>query len=837
MSSPTSFPLRTRTAVQALLQNTRILGRTEVKEATVSLEDIAAGHTAALEAMNLASLTAEDGSFVHRNVIWLCSRRAAKSTSIMALMALDASMRDGVQIYFGKTKPAVKLSIWSRIWKPLCKKYYDGKCVHNESSMVTTFTTGAVVAFTGTDDQGHIDTYLGNKFRRVVIDECFPAGTMIDGRPIESIQVGEFVSCVDHLTGETVKRRVVRRFQKTTTKSLCVLRLSNGNTLTCTPDHPVFVRGKGYRHASKTEPGDMLLVRSEFSVHREAGAREEVLHERPSTRVVESPRSHPVRKERRRPRQHQARHDASQPHAFIVRAEKGFFDPPGDEAQAEDPGREWAWSDGSREGAGDCADRVGAELRREHGYGPAQVRLDLPDLLQAGSGGPEVEDLYRGRWSKPLLPGAPSSRSEEREVLAWHRVEGLSRVEPGSSEGTAVYNLEVEGAHTYFANDVLVHNCQSQSPSVLNPLVDVILPPALGENVGGQLLLAGTIPEVPAGKFYDLWVSGEGWLKRNWNRFANPHLGTVEHQMGRLQEFLTTSGRSIEDPLIRRDWFGEFVFDVAATAYRYDLKRNGYIPEEPEWVEKFLEQYTGDPMFAHFHRTMKPADGTARHGLMAAKPWPGIEVFACAIDPGASDRFSISVVGWGSGTPNVQHVLEFSSKRKAGLSWAHLDPLRRKIQEMYAPSWWFYDAGGSKVVLDTFIGDTGLPALLPAPKSGLKGQVERVASLQVMGLDKTMIGSATEEDYQKARWDPDARAKLQWRWSSQWHPDPAESKRYAMGAYFELFEPAPDEKTAEQIEREKHELTVRRQQAARSGNVLDEDLDAAYAAEEETQWD
>ncbi len=546
MNHPAPSPLRTRTAVQALLQNTRILGRTEVREAVISLEDVAAGHAKALEAMALAAQLQPDGSFVHRNVIWLCSRRAAKSTSIMALMAHDASIRDGVQIYFGKAKPAVKLSIWTRIWKPLCDRFYKGKCVHSET-MVTTFTTGAVVAFTGTDDQGHIETYLGNKFRRVVIDEC-----------------------------------------------------------------------------------------------------------------------------------------------------------------------------------------------------------------------------------------------------------------------------------------------QSQSPSVLNPLVDVILPPAISDS-GGQLLLAGTIPEVPAGKFYDLWISGEGWLKRNWNRFDNPHLGTVEHQMVRLHEFLKTSGRSIDDPLIRRDWYGEFIFDVTATAHRYDVKRNGYIPEEPEWVQQFLDEYSGDPFFAHFHRTLKPTDGTARHGLMVAKPWPGIEVFACAIDPGARDRFSISVIGWGSGTPYVQHVLEFSSKRKAGLSWAHLDPLRRKIQEVLAPSWWFYDASGSKVVLDTFVGDTGLPALLPAAKSGLKGQVERVASLQLMGLDKTMIGSATEEDYQKARWDPDARAKMQWRWASQWHPDPAESKRYAMGAYFEIFEPAPDEKTQEQIDREAHELTVRRQQAARSGRMLEEDLDTAYAEEDETQ--
>jgi hypothetical protein len=289
---------------------------------------------------------------------------------------------------------------------------------------------------------------------------------------------------------------------------------------------------------------------------------------------------------------------------------------------------------------------------------------------------------------------------------------------------------------------------------------------------------------------------------------------------------------------VRRDWFGEFVFDTDATAYPYQVQRNGYVPEEPEWLEKFIRQYQGDPLFEHIHRTIRPNDGTARHGIMAAVPLPGIEVFAFAIDPGAKDRFTIEGIGWGSGTPVVQHVFEFSSKRKAHIRWSQLDPIRRKIQEVYGPSWWFYDAGGSTVVLDTFIGDTGLPALMPAAKGGLHGQVERVGDLMILGYDKTMIGSAAEEDYQKAQWNADARAKLQWSWDSKWHPDPAESKRYATAAYFEAFEPAEQEKSPEDKMRERHELAVRRRDARRMGVTLDEDMDAAIIADEEdVRWD
>ena len=546
-----AVPDRTPAGVEALYANTVMVGRQESSSpAPVTMAEIAAGHAPQLELMELASALEPSGAFVHRNVMAMCSRRAAKSTTIMALLALDAAEHDGVQIYFGRTKPAVKLSIWEKVWKPFCAKHHF-KCVHNES-MVTTFSSGAIVAFAGTDDVAHVESYLGMKLRRAILDEC-----------------------------------------------------------------------------------------------------------------------------------------------------------------------------------------------------------------------------------------------------------------------------------------------QSTPPSTLNPLIDRILPPALSD-LGGQLVLAGTIPEVPAGKFYETWVSGEGWLKRNWNRFANPHLGSVEHQMGRLQEFLVSSKHKITDPLVRRDWYGEFVFDTSATAYSYEKARNGYKPAEPDWFADWLKEFDGDPLHDHFVRTVRPNDGSARHGVMAAKPWQGVEVYSCAIDPGAKDRFSINVHGWGSGTQKVQHVFEFSSKRRAGLKWSQVAPAMLIIRQHYNPSWWFYDAGGSTVVLDSFVGDTGLPALQPAAKldgGGLHGQVQRVGDLQLQGILMTMEGSATEEDYEKAMWDPDARAKLKWSWSRLWHPDPSESGRYSLAPYIDIYEAPPDEKTREQEDRERHELAQRRRAARRMGQTLEEDLDAAYDAEEETRWD
>lgn len=471
-----------------------------------ALEVIADGH-----APQLAMMTATE-----RRVLALCSRRAGKSNGIVGLLAHDAETMDGTQIYFGATKPAVRLSIWMKIWRPFCDRW-KLHVEHNDTMMVSRFASGAIVAFTGTDDVRHVETYLGNKLARAVIDEA-----------------------------------------------------------------------------------------------------------------------------------------------------------------------------------------------------------------------------------------------------------------------------------------------QSQPPSVLKPLVERILPPALSDS-SGQLLIAGTIPEVPAGLFYELWTGAQGWRKFNWSRFDNPHMGTKDHQLAELALFLETSGLDASDPLVRRDWFGEFVFDPTATGYRYDRARNGYVPVLADWA-----------------KDVTPESGR----IMAAVPHEGISRYSVAIDPGSTDRCAVQVWGWGEGTREVQHVFDWASERKARLTWGQIvDPVCTAIQEHFAPEAWHYDAGSSQNELDTFQNDYGLPVIKAANKADFPGQVRRNNDLLQKGLLKVMIGSKLEEDYQKARFDPDARARGQWKWSSQWHPDPSEAARYALQGYFAAYVEPEEPRSPEEVDRERAELSQRRRIARKSARVLDEDAD------------
>lgn len=439
---------------------------------------IAAGHEPQLALMEDEAL----------NVIALCSRRAGKSNAWCGLLALDAIRFPGeTQLYFGRAKPAVRLSIWSKIWKPLCAKW-KLPVKHNESTMVSTFDNDSIVAFTGSDDVAHVESYLGNKLRRAVVDEA-----------------------------------------------------------------------------------------------------------------------------------------------------------------------------------------------------------------------------------------------------------------------------------------------QSQPDSVLRPLLLTILPPALSDD-GGQLAVSGTIPDTPAGLFYEIWSEGEGWAKHNWSRFQNPHL---KNQEERLASYMRTSGLLIDDPIIRRDWFGEFVFSENATAYRYLASRNQYSPS--------LERSDA----------FKPGEL-----LIATSLPPDLEFFSIAADPAAThDRFAEVVWGWSSKARDVWQVAEWVTPKAANAlqsQWmAIMAELTRRFPKMCR---WYYDAGSSQTTIDTVQRDYGIPVILPANKASLKGQVDRFADLLGCGRAHVIAGSKLEEDLLKCRWDPDARAKGLWRWSSTWHGDVADAARYALQGYFDITQPEAPPRTPEALE-------------------------------------
>lgn len=79
---------------------------------------------------------------------------------------------------------------------------------------------------------------LARRFGTVVVDECFPAGTLVDGRPIETIKVGDTVTAWDEQAEKFVDGKVTRTFKNPAPYWLTRLRVGGSREIVCTPNHP-----------------------------------------------------------------------------------------------------------------------------------------------------------------------------------------------------------------------------------------------------------------------------------------------------------------------------------------------------------------------------------------------------------------------------------------------------------------------------------------------------------------------------------------------------------------------------------------------------------------------
>lgn len=283
----------------------------------------------------------------------------------------------------------------------------------------------------------------------LIIDECFPEGTQISTPsgdiPIEQVRT---LLSVHNAMGCGVVKGVFKK----TTNSLITLGLSNGQTIQCTPDHPIFT-GNGWEKASALGIGSRLysieavrlLWEGDDSTGCQGVQREDDV--RGGVHVQSSSVLRSI-----------LRQEAEEPDAQLGDPLKshGCFEE--NWAQATSTRRKRKGNDGT---AGKNAQPTGLKLdTRVCGKNPSEKQGWIPSSLQdrpckscyeAGSG---------TGWVKPSLTGSSGSGFEEGQFATQIRVESIKVTEFPS--GVNVYNLRVTGHPSYFANGILVHNCHCQ---------------------------------------------------------------------------------------------------------------------------------------------------------------------------------------------------------------------------------------------------------------------------------------------------------------------------------------------------------------------------------------
>jgi hypothetical protein len=342
---------------------------------------------------------------------------------------------------------------------------------------------------------------LGNDWNPVellILDECFPAGTIIDGQPIENIKKWDKVTAFDQQRGRFVKKSVTRKFWRAVQK-VVKLTFSDQSSIVCTPEHPFFTN-LGWLPASKLFDSSVLCLKRYVKPKRTTGdtsnyyavcdlrkafnyyeSKNEVQLPAIGESVLQSDLRVEVGKESsdvsEKSSDAQEQDAREKPNAKHGSARKDEIDVESDGVETSGAGGEWTRSHDTS-----TASRVYPRLA-DGSYSPNGTTEDrLPDTLQIGYWERDPKDWNRSRWTQPWPVIPATRRQEEREDPGWVRVVSIEVYESTDRErfeqvcpNGIVYNLEVEGLHTYIANDFVVHNCH-EAVDQLTGFLEIKLP-------------------------------------------------------------------------------------------------------------------------------------------------------------------------------------------------------------------------------------------------------------------------------------------------------------------------------------------------------------------------
>ena len=98
----------------------------------------------------------------------------------------------------------------------------------------------------------------------VKLHGCFEKNTLImlsngEKEKISDIQVGTYILSYDEQNDKFTNNKVLNVFNRKLDKQWVKLHFDNGTTLSCTADHKIFTKNRGYVEASSLKENDVLI--------------------------------------------------------------------------------------------------------------------------------------------------------------------------------------------------------------------------------------------------------------------------------------------------------------------------------------------------------------------------------------------------------------------------------------------------------------------------------------------------------------------------------------------------------------------------------------------------
>jgi hypothetical protein len=333
-----------------------------------------------------------------------------------------------------------------------------------------------------------------NEWAVIIVDECMPWNTLIDTpngkKHLGELQVGDVVVSYNKNARKLENKRVLHTF-KNKAHDVVSLNLANGKRIACTGNHPVYTQNGEWVEAERLTKDDyvlqlvwkksrhgryaedytsqndekriLLLLKGVFNKRWGKEARVDgraqsksiknnERHKQSLSRTVCGAHENRQSNEKRRNKKsciRQAERNKSQTFASWWKRH---------------------WDDNTTKNVGR---RIVKKAHRFNGLcgipdsNKSGEKQRISDLLQGRYCFDRAYDSHRGGRQFSLCNSETGTRQEERCFFEWVRVDSVE-VQKQTSDGTFgglcadgyVYNIEVEDNNNYFADNVLVHNCQ-----------------------------------------------------------------------------------------------------------------------------------------------------------------------------------------------------------------------------------------------------------------------------------------------------------------------------------------------------------------------------------------
>lgn len=308
--------------------------------------------------------------------------------------------------------------------------------------------------------------HLFQHFKYIIVDECFPEGTLVDGRPIETLRIGDEVNSYNHKTNRIERKKVVWTSKQKCPRELVLIYL-NGVSILGTLNHPVYIKGRGYTKLKDIRKGDIV-----YAIKTKLSKRNSMFRVPKTFKNKKLPPVLAMAENRGNIPQRMLSESEWKKllDSYAKKQSYGFGrDKKENECnlktnRSQTTNSRWKWKSylkTTKNALGFIRRRMVCRTRYKN---QVKTYQRIPLSLQNRYSKPYKYDSYRSRWKQPLFK--ENSRFKEGSFIEETRVERIEIQKQGytyeckpSDKPDCVYNLEIEDNNNYFANGILVHNC------------------------------------------------------------------------------------------------------------------------------------------------------------------------------------------------------------------------------------------------------------------------------------------------------------------------------------------------------------------------------------------